>query len=92
MVTMSAATWEQLSNSSVFGGAELTMELVIPGKMKTGSVQRSKKGPNQMKKWPSGNQKSLWQATNVPAKENRQLGKQRLCQLITDVVAWTVAG
>ncbi len=60
MVTMSAATWEQLSTSSIFGSAESTMELVSPGRMKTGPVQRSIKsikGPNQMKKWPSGNQK-----------------------------------
>ncbi len=58
IVTMSAAPEEQLSNSSIFGGAELTMELVGPGTMKTGPVQRSKKGPNLIKKWPSGNQQS----------------------------------
>jgi hypothetical protein len=58
MVTMSAAPGEQLSNSSVFGGAELTMELVGPGTMKTGPVQRSKKGPDLIKKWLSGNQQS----------------------------------
>ncbi len=77
---MSAATWEQLSTSSVFGGAESTMELVSPGKMKTGPVQRSIKsitGPNQIKK-------GRCQPT-----ENKQLGKLRMRQLITDVVAWT---
>jgi hypothetical protein len=80
---MSAATWEQLSTSSNFGGAELTMELVSPGRMKTGPVQRSIKsikGPNQMKKW------------RCQPTENKQLGKQRMRQLITDVVAWTEAG
>jgi hypothetical protein len=73
MVPMSAATWEQLSAGSIFGSAESTMELVSPGRMKTGPVQRSIKsikGPNQMKKWPGGNQKkkkTAWQATKVPA-------------------------
>jgi hypothetical protein len=55
MVTMSAVPGEQPSNSSVFGGAELTMELVSLGRMKTWPVQESKNGLDQIKKWPSGN-------------------------------------
>ena len=56
MVTMSAASEEQLSNSNIFGGAEMMMELVGPGKMNTGSVPETKNGPDQRKMWPSGNQ------------------------------------
>jgi hypothetical protein len=56
MVTMSAASEEQLSNSSIFGGTEMMMELVGPGKMNSGPVLETKNGPDQRRKWPSGNQ------------------------------------
>jgi hypothetical protein len=51
----------------------MMMELVGPGRMKTGPVLENNNGPDQIKKWPSGNQQ-ISETSNKCASQMRTGG------------------